>query len=212
MKDKFITLLSLTEKKNTDLIIGNLEKLGFFEAPASTRFHLSKQGGLREHSVNVCNEAMALRESLLERHPELSDKLPLQSTIFCALMHDICKAEIYKEGQKWRKDANGQWESYSSYEVDYSSFPVGHGEKSVIRLLQWGLEMTDDEILAPAARPRREIGHPSALLGRGDDTGRDACHPVAHVRLGPSVPKQRRDEQPQCGTGKVPPTHRAADS
>ena len=92
MKDKFITLLGLTEKKNTDLIIGNLEKLGFFEAPASTRFHLDRQGGLLEHSVNVCNEAMALRESLLERHPELSDKLPLQSTIFCALMHDICKA------------------------------------------------------------------------------------------------------------------------
>ena len=25
---------------------------------------------------------------------------------------------------------------------------MGHGEKSVIRLLQWGLEMTEDEMLA----------------------------------------------------------------
>lgn len=148
MKDKFITLLGLTEKKNIDLIIGNLEKLGFFEAPASTRFHLDRQGGLLEHSVNVCNEAMALRESLLERHPELSDKLPLQSTIFCALMHDICKAEIYKEVKKWRKDQNNQWETYTAYEPDYSHLPLGHGEKSVIRLLTWGVEMTQDEMLA----------------------------------------------------------------
>ena len=50
--------------------------------------------------------------------------------------------------EKWRKDAQGRWESYRGYEVDYSDLPVGHGEKSVIMLLRWGLRMTDDEILA----------------------------------------------------------------
>lgn len=91
---------------------------------------------------------MAIRKNQIELKPEVAPRLPEDSVAIAALLHDVCKAEVYKEGQKWRKDANGQWESYSAYEVDYSAFPVGHGEKSVIRLLQWGLQMTDDEILA----------------------------------------------------------------
>lgn len=131
-----------------DRVIAELDQLGFFTAPASTAFHLNTPGGLLQHSVNVYKEAMAIREKQIEMKPEIAEKLPVDSVAIASLLHDVCKAEIYKEAQKWRKDANGQWESYSSYEVDYSSLPVGHGEKSVIRLLQWGLEMTDDEILA----------------------------------------------------------------
>ena len=47
-----------------------------------------------------------------------------------------------------KKNAVGAWESYNGYGVDYSGLPLGHGEKSVIRLLRWGLEMKDDEIIA----------------------------------------------------------------
>ena len=32
--------------------------------------------------------------------------------------------------------------------MDYASLPLGHGEKSVVRLLRFGLEMTEDEMLA----------------------------------------------------------------
>lgn len=52
------------------------------------------------------------------------------------MLHDICKATRYK------KSANGE------YEKNFSDFPVGHGEKSVIMLLQWGLPLTKEEILA----------------------------------------------------------------
>ena len=72
----------------------------------------------------------------------------LPNTIFAALLHDICKANIYVKITKYRKDQNNAWETYDTYGVDYSEFPVGHGEKSVIRLLQLGLHLTDDEILA----------------------------------------------------------------
>ena len=34
------------------------------------------------------------------------------------------------------------------YDVDCSGFPLGHGEKSVILLLKWGLRLTDEEMLA----------------------------------------------------------------
>ena len=58
------------------------------------------------------------------------------------------KANIYQKTTKYRKDQNNAWETYESYSTDYSEFPVGHGEKSVIRLLQLGLHLTNDEILA----------------------------------------------------------------
>lgn len=147
-KEYFIQTLHSTGRKGVDSVIENLEALGFFSAPASTVFHLNTPGGLLQHSVNVYTEAMAIREKQIELCPEVESQLPVSGIAIAALLHDVCKAEIYKEAQKWRKDANGQWESYSAYEVDYSSLPVGHGEKSVIRLLQWGLEMTDDEIIA----------------------------------------------------------------
>ena len=147
-KERFIELLHSTGRAGVDNVISNLDDLGFFEAPASTVFHLNTPGGLLQHSLNVYDEAVVLAKGQAEFRPEMAEKLKDDSLIIAALLHDVCKAEIYKEAQKWRKDANGQWESYSSYEVDYSSLPVGHGEKSVIRLLQWGLEMTDDEILA----------------------------------------------------------------
>lgn len=91
---------------------------------------------------------MAIREKQIEFRPDVEPKLPVASVIIAALLHDVCKADIYEEGQKFRKGANGRWEPYSAYDIDDSALPVGHGEKSVIRLLQWGLEMTNDEILA----------------------------------------------------------------
>lgn len=131
-----------------DTVIKKLAELGFFEAPASTVFHLSQPGGLLQHSLNVYDEAVRIAAQQIEFRPEYADKLRPDSIAIVALLHDVCKAEIYKEAQKWRKDTEGRWETYNTYEVDYSSLPLGHGEKSVIRLLQWGLEMSDEEMVA----------------------------------------------------------------
>ena len=85
----------------------------------------------------------------MAEHPELDAKLPIKSVILTALLHDVCKAEIYKTGTRNVKNpTTGQWEAVTVYETDYSHFPVGHGEKSVIRLLQWGTPLTMEEILA----------------------------------------------------------------
>lgn len=91
---------------------------------------------------------MLVRDAQLGLKPDIAARLPTDSIAIVALLHDICKAEVYKEMEKFRKDKDGQWEKYNAYGVDYTGFPLGHGEKSVIRLLRWGLEMTDDEIIA----------------------------------------------------------------
>lgn len=147
-KERFISILSSTGRRGVDTVIKKLAELGFFEAPASTVFHLSQPGGLLQHSLNVYDEAVRIAAQQIEFRPECAEKLRPDSIAIVALLHDVCKAEIYKEAQKWRKDSEGRWETYNTYEVDYSSLPLGHGEKSVIRLLQWGLEMSDEEMVA----------------------------------------------------------------
>ncbi len=149
MKTKIIQLLRSTNREGMENVITWLcEKSDFFTAPASTAFHGNYSGGLAEHSLNVCELAIDVYEMLVRRKPELKDTMSKENIIIAALLHDICKANIYKSVAKKRQNAAGYWEEYNAFTVDYSEFPVGHGEKSVIRLLQLGLQLTDDEILA----------------------------------------------------------------
>ena len=148
-KENFIEILSGTGRPGMDSVLNKLEETGFFDAPASTKFHLSCKGGLLEHSMNVYNAAMMVREQIIKVRPELEEQLPTDSIAICALLHDTCKCDIYKEGILSRKNADGYWEKYVGYQVDYNSgLPLGHGEKSVILLLSWGLALKPEEMLA----------------------------------------------------------------
>lgn len=147
-KEEFCRLLRSTNREGVEYVIEDLEKLGFFEAPASTRFHLCNRGGLVEHSLNVCKAALELLPIMHKMRPDLKDDLREDSVILCSLLHDVNKAEIYKPVVKKRKNAMGIWEDYDSYDVDFSNFPMGHGEKSVIVLLLSGLQLRDSEMLA----------------------------------------------------------------
>lgn len=147
-RERFIEALKATGRQGVDNVIDQLDRLGFFTDPASTVFHLNEEGGLLQHSLNVYDEAMMLREQQIRMCPAVAGRLPEDSVTIAALLHDVCKAGIYRKAIKSRKNADGFWEKYQGYEVDNSTFPCGHGEKSVIQLLRWGLDMTDDEILA----------------------------------------------------------------
>lgn len=148
MKNQFTRLLLSTGREGVENVIAELEKLGFFEAPASTKFHLSRVGGLLEHSMNVCNVALKVRDVMIGMNPELEESLPRESVIIAALLHDVCKSDIYKPTTIFKKNDKGTWDKLPGYEVDYSNLPLGHGEKSVIMLQMWGLKLTTDEILA----------------------------------------------------------------
>ena len=89
-----------------------------------------------------------LRDQMILMKPELQEKLPVESVIIAALLHDVCKSDIYKETLLNRKNDQGFWEKVPGYEIDCSNFPMGHGEKSVIMLVSMGLDLTRDEMLA----------------------------------------------------------------
>ena len=146
-KDLFEDLLRSTNREGIDAVIAFLNNTDFYTEPSSANYHSNYQGGLLDHSLLVYSTAMRYRSVLLEMMPELEERLPEDSVIIAALLHDVCKTCFYKQVQKWRKDANGSWESYLGYEIE-DNFPIGHGEKSVIMLQNFGLKLTPDEMLA----------------------------------------------------------------
>ncbi len=147
-KEEFCDLLRSTQRDGVEDVITDLEKWGFFEAPASAGHHLNVKGGLAQHSLNTCKAALAVFEGMKKVEPSLESEVKKESVILSSLLHDICKSDIYKPTVKKRKNALGQWEDAEGYKVSYKNFPMGHGEKSVILLLCSGLELYDDEMLA----------------------------------------------------------------
>lgn len=147
-QERFCSLLRKTGRENIEYVIEDLTTLGFFNAPASARNHFNYPGGLVAHSLSVYDTAMMLREGILKLRPELESQLREDSVIITSLLHDTCKANIYRITSRKRKNEVGIWEDVEEYEVDYSGLPIGHGEKSVVMLLRMGLDLEDDEILA----------------------------------------------------------------
>ncbi|MDE6684015.1 MAG: HD family phosphohydrolase, partial [Duncaniella sp.] len=86
-KERFCSLLRSTGRENIEYVIEDLETYGFFEAPASVRNHLNTPGGLVEHSLNVYDAAMMLRESIVKRRPDLESRLPLDAVTLASLLH-----------------------------------------------------------------------------------------------------------------------------
>ncbi len=147
-RERFENLLRDTQRENIEYIIEDLDRWGFFEAPASSQGHGAYPGGLLEHSLNVYDAAMAVREDMIAARPDLEKMLQPASIAIAALLHDVCKADLYRLVKRKKRNEIGMYEEVEVYEIHDENFPVGHGEKSVILLLQSGLEMLDEEICA----------------------------------------------------------------
>lgn len=139
VKENIVSLLSSIQRSGIDKVIKYLEENDFFVAPASTKYHGNYEGGLAEHSLNVY-------ELLKEKNRQYDLGLSEETIIISSILHDICKVNLYHKCTKNRKNEKTQkWESYEGYGFE-DDFPVGHGEKSVIRLQQF-IKLTRDEIL-----------------------------------------------------------------
>lgn len=149
LKNKFIELLKSTNRENIDVLIDNIDKEGFFEAPASTKFHGNYPGGLCEHSLNVYTQAMYIYKIECKLKKDLQNTVSSDNIIIASLLHDICKSDLYIIKKKWVKDdVNNKWNQEDVYDHDYSNLPIGHGEKSVIKILQYGVKLMENELLA----------------------------------------------------------------
>ena len=139
-KQRFISLLESTNREGVENLLHWLEKTDFYEAPASTRFHGSYKGGLLQHSLNVYDEL----KRLLSVYPAI--KVSEDSIIISALLHDLCKVNMYDVEQRNRK-VNGAWESYDCFVHKEKFCFGGHGSKSVL-LARVFIKLTAEEAVA----------------------------------------------------------------
>lgn len=88
-----------------DNLVHMLQEIGFFDAPASTRYHLAYAGGLFDHSFNVAmNLVKFTKDNNLKWQKE-------RSPMLIGLFHDLCKSDQYLfNGSKfaWNSSADGR--------------------------------------------------------------------------------------------------------
>lgn len=105
-----------------------LDELGYFDAPASTKYHGNYEGGLFDHSL-------AVTEALLD----MTNKLGLkwgrpESPYIVGMYHDLCKCDAYEYDLET-----------DSYKYNSDTILDGHGSKSAIIALKH-MPLTDEEI------------------------------------------------------------------
>ena len=108
--------------------IEELDQLGFFTAPASTKYHGAYEGGLFDHSFITAKTLVELTERL-----ELKWERT-ESPYIVGMFHDLCKCDNYK---------SHEFDKTYSYNPDI--IITGHGDKSII-MLQKYISLTDEEI------------------------------------------------------------------
>ena len=147
-KQEFLDIYnSLIKREGADKLLEYLTSPSsdFFTAPASTRYHLSREEGLLEHSLNVyyCLKDYLERNRVSEVYKlSYSD----ETIAIVSLLHDLCKINCYKKSFRNVKDANGVWQKVPCYEFD-DEMPYGHGEKSVY-IINGFLRLTREEAFA----------------------------------------------------------------
>lgn len=109
------------------VIISKLLPMGFFDAPASTKYHGNYPGGLYDHSFTVMQSLLSLTKRM-----DLKWSRP-QSPYVVGMFHDLCKCDQYIQNED------------GTYSYAKNLILPGHGEKSVI-LAQRIIDLTDEEI------------------------------------------------------------------
>ena len=134
-KETIENLLHSTGRVGVENVIENLQKGGFFTAPASKKRHNNFNGGLAKHSLDVYQIAMRHYQELKSSGKECS--FDENSVTLCSILHDVCKMDEYII-------VNGKPKHTGAYYQNKNNIKL-HGIKSVDLLTKWGLELTDQE-------------------------------------------------------------------
>jgi hypothetical protein len=85
---RIVDLLIGTGREGMDQLVEWLVKEGFFEAPASTKYHGVYEGGLAQHSLNVLERLSVMAAAY-------GMDVPRESLVIACLLHDVCKVGAY---------------------------------------------------------------------------------------------------------------------
>ena len=147
-KEDFCTILRTVNREGADIerLISKLEKSDFFEAPASTKYHNSVEGGLVDHCLNVYYNLQSL-----VKNKHLQDVISEESIVICGLLHDMSKMNLYEKSvrnvKKYsdygkKKDEMGTYDwvaepSYKTVDVENRFLYGNHEETSEFMIRQY---------------------------------------------------------------------------
>ena len=138
---KILTLLKSVNRDGMDDLIGCMEDGGFFKAPCSGQYHLTKEGGLAEHSLNVFQTMLMVRDSL-------GADIPDESIIICGILHDLGKMGDYdKPNYVENILKSGKVSESKPYITNPELAYVPHEVRS-IAIAQRYIRLTEDEEFA----------------------------------------------------------------
>jgi hypothetical protein len=145
VKTKYKELLNKTSERKEEVLkfAEFLEaKTNWLTSPASTRYHLNKEGGLLEHSVNVTEQLLKIKTCL---SPEISD----ESCIITGLFHDIGKVGL--PGKPYYIPNDNKWEIDKGilYKINPEVTAMGIAARSIFIAAQH-LRLKEDEAQAIA--------------------------------------------------------------
>lgn len=144
--DRFIT------RPGADSLKSWLQSTDIETCPASTRFHESYVGGLKDHSVKVFHELCRL----VKAYPEV--KASMETIAVVSLLHDVCKLNTYKTELRNKKDESGKWIQVPFYTFQEDLSYGNHGGKSVF-LVQKHIRLSDEEAVAIQCHMGVETGN-----------------------------------------------------
>lgn len=103
-----------------------LDTTDFYQAPASAKYHDAYDGGLLRHSLTVVYHITELI------HVSSFNEVNIASAILVALVHDLCKINLYEPYMKNVKDDVSQtWVQVQAYKYRDAMIPLGHGVSSL---------------------------------------------------------------------------------
>lgn len=139
-KDEFVEFLESTERKGIKGLVSGLEEIGFFEAPCSGGNHLCEEGGLLQHSLNVCRKALQLAN--------VWGYMDTDAVIIASLLHDVGKCGDY--GKKYYTAnilKSGKPSASKPFKRNSDLLEKNHAVKSAVIVNRY-IKLTEDEEFA----------------------------------------------------------------
>lgn len=131
---------SSLSSSDAEKLKGWMESHEFWTSPASSKFHCNVKGGLSAHSLMVAYQALVFAVPVMENFAETKRAAAFSFTasdvFIAAIAHDFCKAGFYQTEFRHTKNLSGNWTYEPYYKVKADSRNLGHGNESVLNLIE----------------------------------------------------------------------------
>lgn len=145
IRKEITAALKKTKREGINDLIGEMEEIGFFTAPASSSpgKHSCEEGGLAQHSLNVLHAAEKISAALIGAKNMSADFK--NSLALCCLLHDLGKCGDH--GKKFYVPnilKSGKQSDAKPWERNKDLPNIPHAFRSVIIAERW-IDLTPDE-------------------------------------------------------------------